>query len=468
MKRQTVSLCLIARDEEATIGMAIKSVLALVDEVVVVDTGSKDNTRIIAEGYGARVLDVAWSDDFSEVRNAALDEASCDWILVLDANEFLQPIRPVEFQRLLHNPGIAGYRLALQATGQSPAGDQPTAVRLFRNSPKVRYRYPIFEKLHPSLKAWAEENSMIITDSDLVVLSDGENDDHLTRQRELNLRILRKAHLAHPEEPYYPYRLALEGIIQLDDEVLPVAGLNRSLGLLNQAWLQIDKLDRQQKMELDWFPDLGLKVARGLLSLNRIDEAVPVINYIAQLFPKVPAVKLQKAVSEARALEFLPPTKVQENRRQRVDDLAQAFTDLIEQDSESAISREQKRLCQLYPLRYLGELSLLEGKVSQAVGYFERALSLDPEYSFAWLGMAECSRFAGDRKRALKLYLRTVTENQWNYRAWLRGCDLMREMEFHDNASSWWRRVSEKFPEHPLIQAADADDLGRRSALQHQ
>ena len=113
MKRKTVSLCVIARDEEATIGMAIKSVLALVDEVIVVDTGSRDNTRIIAEGYGARVVDVPWEDDFSAVRNTALSEASCDWVLVLDADEYLQPVRPVEFQRLLHDPAAAGKLLFL-------------------------------------------------------------------------------------------------------------------------------------------------------------------------------------------------------------------------------------------------------------------------------------------------------------------------------------------------------------------
>ena len=101
------------------------------------------------------------------------------------------------------------------------------------------------------------------------------------------------------------------------------------------------------------------------------------------------------------------------------------------------------------------------------MGYFERALSQDPEYSFAWLGMAECSRFAGDRKRALKLYLRTVTENQLNHRAWLRGCDLMLEMDFHDNAASWWRRVANHFPEHPEVLAGGIDHLDRRPALQN-
>ena len=76
MKRKTVSLCMIARDEEACIGKAIKSALALVDEIVVVDTGSRDNTRIIAEGYGARIVDEVWHDDFASARNAALAAAA--------------------------------------------------------------------------------------------------------------------------------------------------------------------------------------------------------------------------------------------------------------------------------------------------------------------------------------------------------------------------------------------------------
>ena len=115
------------------------------------------------------------------------------------------------------------------------------------------------------------------------------------------------------------------------------------------------------------------------------------------------------------------------------------------------------RVMELYPLRYLGELALLDGKVTEAVGLFEQALSLDPTYSCGWLGLAECSRFAGDSKRALKLYLRTVTENDGNHRAWMRGCDLMRQMDFQDNAASWWRTVVEKFPEHPTVVADGAN-----------
>jgi tetratricopeptide (TPR) repeat protein len=464
MKRQTVSLCLIARDEEATIGMTIKSVLALVDEVIVVDTGSADNTRIIAEGYGARVVDVAWSDDFSEARNVALGEASCDWVLVLDADEFLQPIRPVEFQRLLHDPGVAGYRLKCNGTGAGEAAELPRSLRLFRNAAAVRYRYPIFEQIEPSLELWAQPQGLIITDCDLVILSEGNNNDRRSRQRERNLRILRKAQDAHPREPYFPYKLACEGIHRLDDEVLPVAGLNRSLGYLNQAWRQVSHLEKDQVESLIWLPDLAVNVGSGLLTLNRIREAEPVVHQVARLFPDNPALNLQAAVVELRSLEKFGHDDQREPRAQRVDRLVARLHDLGLAAGETNLLPEEKRLHNLYPLRYLGELALLEGKVSEAVGYFERALSLDPEYSFGWLGMAECSRFAGDRKRALKLYLRTVTENQWNHRAWLRGCDLMLKMDFHDNAASWWRQVATRFPEHPEVVAGGIDGVSRAPA----
>ncbi|MBU1071667.1 glycosyltransferase family 2 protein, partial [bacterium] len=147
MKRKTLALCMIVKDEEATIGQAIKSALAVVDEIVVGDTGSSDNTRLIAEGYGARVIDVPWEDDFAAARNAVLSEARCDWILVLDADERLQPVRPVELQKLMAEPLAAGYRVSLLGNDATRGGEADLQVRLFRNHPYVRYCYPVHETI---------------------------------------------------------------------------------------------------------------------------------------------------------------------------------------------------------------------------------------------------------------------------------------------------------------------------------
>ncbi len=460
MKRNTVSLCLIAKDEEATIGMAIKSVLALVDEVIVVDTGSQDNTRIIAEGYGATVCDVPWADDFSAARNAALDQASGKWILVLDADEFLEPVRPVEFQRLLHDPVAAGYRLRMVGLGAGNDEAMTSRVRLFRNVPEVRYRYPIHERLAPSLSDWAGRENRLILDADLAVMHERNDSDRRAHRRERNQRILRKALENFPEEPYFPYRLACEGQVLMDGEVLPVAGLGAALSHLRTAWSKVRSLDPDQQVSLTWLPDFGARFASSLLATGAVEEAKAVMEEIRVLFSDHPQVLLHSVAVDCSGLQ-MSGHLLSKTARNKI--MAKARRDLkriLNSKSLATGVPVDNKVRRLYPLRYLGELALLEGKVTEAVGLFEQALSLDPSYSCGWLGLAECSRIAGDSKRALKLYLRTVTENDGNHRAWLRGCDLMMQMDFQDNAASWWQKVVEKFPEHPVVLARGAEDRG--------
>ena len=85
-KTPTLSLCMIAKNEEQWIGQAIESVKGLVHEVILVDTGSTDATVEIAKGLGAKVFFRAWDDDFSAPRNLSIQLACGDWILVLDGH----------------------------------------------------------------------------------------------------------------------------------------------------------------------------------------------------------------------------------------------------------------------------------------------------------------------------------------------------------------------------------------------
>ena len=464
MKRKTVSLCLIARDEEATIGAAIKSVLALVDEVIVVDTGSRDNTRIIAEGYGARVLEVPWNDDFAAARNAGLDEALCDWILVLDADECLQPSRPVEFQRYLHDPQVAGYRVRIVSPREEPSPDGRHQVRLFRNSPEARYSFPVHEQITPALEGWAQSRDLVIRDSTLVVVHDGESPERRTRRRERNLRLLNRALGSHGQEPYFPYRLACETMLRLDEEVLPVGGLDEALGHLQRSWRLLSATDDDELKQLHWLPDLGTRIASGMLAMGEVAAARATIGTLRQLFPDHPLVLLHGVAADVRHLaeritELAPAAAAQMVEAARGDlALLRSGRPVPLQDTIDG------RVCDLYPLRYLGELALLEGRVTEASERFEQALEWDPNYSFAWLGLSECSRFAGDRKRAMKLYLRAVTESEWNHRAWFRGADLMADMGFHDNAASWLRTACTRFPEHPRARRERLAALDRNEA----
>src|SRR5580658_3270077 len=85
----SVSLCMIVRNESAHLAEALTSAQGLVNEVVIVDTGSTDNTRRIALDHGARVYDFPWCDDFAAARNECIRHASSEWIFWLDADDHL-------------------------------------------------------------------------------------------------------------------------------------------------------------------------------------------------------------------------------------------------------------------------------------------------------------------------------------------------------------------------------------------
>ena len=90
-KRLGVSLCMIVKDEENNLARCLSSVKPIVDEMVIVDTGSTDRTRDIAEFFGDRVYEFEWSNDFAAARNFSISKANGDWILIMDADEVISP-----------------------------------------------------------------------------------------------------------------------------------------------------------------------------------------------------------------------------------------------------------------------------------------------------------------------------------------------------------------------------------------
>lgn len=96
----TVSLCMIVKNEERILRRCLDSVADLVDELVIVDTGSEDATREIAAEYGAAVYDFAWVDDFSAARNFAFSKATGDYVYSADADEVLDEENRGRFRRL--------------------------------------------------------------------------------------------------------------------------------------------------------------------------------------------------------------------------------------------------------------------------------------------------------------------------------------------------------------------------------
>lgn len=87
----TLSLCMIVKNEQDTLDTCLSSVKEAVDEIIIVDTGSTDTTKNIAYRYTDKVYDFAWEDDFAAARNFAFSKASSDYIIWLDADDYISP-----------------------------------------------------------------------------------------------------------------------------------------------------------------------------------------------------------------------------------------------------------------------------------------------------------------------------------------------------------------------------------------
>ncbi len=97
----TISLCMIVKNEEKVLKRCLDSVRDLVDEMIIVDTGSTDRTKEIAASYpGAKIYDFTWVDDFAKARNFAFSKATCDYIYSADADEEINEENRKKFMRL--------------------------------------------------------------------------------------------------------------------------------------------------------------------------------------------------------------------------------------------------------------------------------------------------------------------------------------------------------------------------------
>jgi glycosyltransferase involved in cell wall biosynthesis len=88
----TLSVCMIVKNEEKHLKNALSSIKDLADEIIIVDTGSSDNTKEIASTFTQKIYDYTWNDNFAEARNFSLQHATSDWILILDADETLSKV----------------------------------------------------------------------------------------------------------------------------------------------------------------------------------------------------------------------------------------------------------------------------------------------------------------------------------------------------------------------------------------
>ncbi len=148
----TLSVCMIVKDEEDNLGACLESIRRVADQIVVVDTGSTDGTIAVAERYGARIVRTDWRDDFSYSRNISLEYATSRWVLWLDADDRVPPNEEPKLNLLKTAPPNRAFFMKIRNVRPGGFGEQWLQLRMFPNHPAIRFERAIHEQVGFAIK----------------------------------------------------------------------------------------------------------------------------------------------------------------------------------------------------------------------------------------------------------------------------------------------------------------------------
>jgi glycosyltransferase involved in cell wall biosynthesis len=268
MEQPTLSLCMIAKNESEHIGRCLQSAKDWVDEIIVVDTGSTDDTREIARSWGATVIDAEWRDDFSFARNISLERATGDWILFLDCDEQLAPGSGPELRALIRGSRYEAYFIQVSNLTEINSTLLVPSVRLFRNRPVFRFEGRIHEQIATSILAHYGQQS--IGQCTVSIIHHGYHGQEANIQAKIkrNLKLLKSTADAEKNGFYY-YNLGIEH--------LRLGERENALGCFLES-------ARMTAANLGYAPILALRTATTLIELKRYHDAARHLKYYQGLY----------------------------------------------------------------------------------------------------------------------------------------------------------------------------------------
>ena len=194
--RPVLSAAMIVRNEERFLTECLTSIAPVVDEIVIVDTGSTDSSIAIAEAHGARVLHREWDGDFAAARNAALDAASGEWILYIDADERLRPVDSDRLHEMLRTADEVAFTVVFHPFVDSTPYYE---CRLWRSDPRIRFDGVIHEKHTAAVAAVSEADGRPVSRCDSVVIDHVGYEGDLTAKHHRNIPLLEAQLAVEPD-----------------------------------------------------------------------------------------------------------------------------------------------------------------------------------------------------------------------------------------------------------------------------
>ncbi len=435
----SLTVCVIAKDEEKFISRCLTSIRSLAAQIVLVDTGSTDRTVEIAKELGAEVHYFKWNDNFSDARNAALEHARGDWVLCLDADEELPESEHPKMVEAISNPEAIACRVPLINCGLNEVGGS-YVPRLFRNAPGLFFIGRVHEQVFPSVLARAGEWKLKIAIGGGEIRHHGYENSVMQERDKVgrNLKLLQQAVLEMPDEPNLVLNLGLE----LTRSGQPEEGLEK----YRQAFRMMS--DQDERL---WVPELRESLLTQfpvhLMTAKRYEEIVQVLTSPLAVGPGLTSsmhyvlggayFQLKKYAQAAEQMEFC-----------------------IAKRHEPVHWPLIREVLGVAPRRCQANSMILAGRPADAMKAFREAMTEDSNCRPLRQDFARFLHHEKESVEALNLLHGLVQEDSKDAVAWtLGGTIALSSPDYFEVAMEWTQEAIQNLPDNPDIQAQRAEFL---------
>jgi tetratricopeptide (TPR) repeat protein len=411
---------MIVKNEEANLGACLRSVCSLVDDIIVVDTGSVDRTKQIASEFGARLFDFPWCDDFSAARNESLRHARGEWAFWMDADDRMDDANVKKLERLLGALAEpAAYLMTVLGDESRKYGVGIPQLRLFKLAPDVRWEYRVHEQIFPSLA----RSGHPLRETDVVIRHTGYRSAEIMRHKwERNLRLLLLDIAEHPDEWSILFHLGMTySLLARHAEAVPL--LQRALSPMRPHNPEarfvlrylVDSLRRTDRsglaakhclQGLQWFPDdvVLQEMERSLVS-GSPNVSVSVPESLEMAWHYYEAGKLQQAEQLYKQILQADPNQVDAQhllgviagRTDRHDLALEYLQATLHLKPDFAAAHNS-----------VGMVFVLLGRLPEAVASFRQAVRCKPEFVAALSNLGNALRDLGQLEEAIAVLEESV------------------------------------------------------------
>lgn len=349
------SVCMIVRNEEKVLTRCLDSIKDLVDEIIIVDTGSDDNTKNIALNYTDKVFDFDWVDDFSIARNYAASKATGEWILVLDADEFVDRESFINFidnfKKEKHEANIYAIKI-LNFVGDSA---NHTAFnyheRLYRNDGDILY----YRSIHEMLKHKKGNEKRAI--SNLQIYHSGYMKETIKdkNKSKRNLNLLESKTIKEPVDYYF-----------LGNEYYSIGEYDKAIKYYQKGF------QNKPGLNYDWVIKLLVKLVHCLHDAKRQKEALEIAEAGMETYPDI------------ADFQFLKGKILFDQGK--YDSSISIFKDILAKKN-NLIADSSIDYLEFFPYKFLGHAYEQIGKFQLAVINYSKALSLNNNDDSLWVNL---------------------------------------------------------------------------------